>query len=206
MTTRVETRQFAPAAPLAFGVAVANLGYATSFLIVRPHNADAAGTAASIFLTLGGVLAAPVLIALYRRVRHNGPDLAMAALVFGLAGALGSAIHGGYDLAGAIHHVGRAATDAPSQIDPRGLLAFGASALSLLGFAALLWRDQTMPRGLARLAAALGALLLVVYGCRLAVLSTHNPALVISAALAGFVASPAWYAWLGVTFARGRRD
>ena len=171
---------------------------------MRPHNADAAGTAASLFLTFAGLLAAPVLVALYRRVAANGPDIATVALAFGLAGALGSAIHGGFDLANAIHHTSASGSDAPSQIDPRGLLSFGAAAVSLLCFAALIRRDARLPRGLATLAAVLGTLLLVVYGCRLAVLSTHNAALVVSAALAGFVVSPAWYAWLGVTFSRGR--
>jgi len=194
------TRRRSAVGAAAFGVAIANLGYSISFLIVRPHNADTAGTAASVFLTLGGVLAAPVLVALYRRVAPNGRDLALVALVFGLAGALGSAIHGGFDLANAIHHTSASGSDAPSQIDPRGLLAFGAAALSLLCFAALIRRDAQLPRGLATLAAALGALLLVVYGCRVAVLSTHSAALVVSAALAGFVASPAWYTWLGLIF------
>jgi hypothetical protein len=196
------TRRRSVVGALAFAVAISNLGYAISFLIVRPHNADTAGAAASVFLTLAGLLAVPVLVALYRRVTTNGPDLAMAALAFGLAGALGSAIHGGFDLANAIHHTSASGTDAPSQIDPRGLLAFGASALSLLCFAALIRRDARLPRGLATLAAALGTLLLIVYGCRLAVLSTHNAALVVSAALAGFIASPAWYAWLGTVLSR----
>ena len=93
------TRRRSVIGALALGVAISSLGHSISFLIVRPHNADTAGTAASVLLTLAG-------------------------------------------------------------------------------------------------------LLLIVYGWRLAVLSTRNAALAASAALAGVVASPACYAWRGTVLTR----
>jgi hypothetical protein len=111
-------------------------------------------------------------------------------------------IHGGYDLANAVQEPANPIPDLPSQIDPRGLLTFGVAALGLLAFAALLWDGAVLPRGLGRLAAVLGALLVVVYLGRLLILDAHSAAIVVPAALAGFVASPAWYAWLGISLRR----
>src|SRR5262245_3613148 len=82
-------------------VAAANLGYAISFLLVRPANPDAGGAAASAFLLAGGLLALPALLGLYRLV--EGTDLALLAVLLGVVSALGAAIHGGYDLANAIN-------------------------------------------------------------------------------------------------------
>jgi hypothetical protein len=56
-----------------------------------------------VFLLLGGVLATPVLLALRRRIGVAAPELAGWGVLLALAGALGSAVHGGYDLANAIH-------------------------------------------------------------------------------------------------------
>jgi hypothetical protein len=44
-------------------VAAASLGYAVSFLIVRPESPDSGGAAASAFLLAGGLLALPALLA-----------------------------------------------------------------------------------------------------------------------------------------------
>jgi hypothetical protein len=178
------------AATSAFLVAAANLGYAVSFLIVRPDNPDSGGAAASAFLLAGGLLALPALLGLYRLV--EGSDLALLAVLLGVASALGAAIHGGYDLANAINPPATA-LDTPNMVDPRGLLTFGVGGLSLLGFAALL------PRRLSGHAAVLGVLLLVLYVMRLVVLDADNAAIVGIAALAGFVLSPLWYARLGLT-------
>jgi hypothetical protein len=174
----------------ALAVAAANLGYATSFLIVRPDNADAGGAAASAFLLAGGLLALPALLGLYETVRDRDPQLALLAALLGVAGALGAAIHGGYDLANAIH---RPATTlgTPSAVDPRGLLTFGAGGLALLAFAPLMTRAR-------RLTLALGVALVALYVLRLTVLDAGNAVVVGLAAVTGFVLSPLWYARLGL--------
>ncbi len=63
------------AAGSALPVAASNLGYATAFLVVRPDDPDAAGTAASAFLLAGGLLSLPVLVALYGLLRERDPQL-----------------------------------------------------------------------------------------------------------------------------------
>jgi hypothetical protein len=180
-------------------VAATNLGYSASFLVVRPDNPDAGGTAASAFLLAGGLLALPVLLALYELVRTRDSGLALLATLLGVAGALGAAIHGGYDLANAINPP-PATPDLPNQVDPRGLLTFGLGGLALLAYAPLLARPA-LPRTLAPLAVTLGLVLIALYILRLVVLDADNPAVVSIAALAGFVLSPLWYARVGAALA-----
>jgi hypothetical protein len=56
-----------------------------------------------LFLMLGGLLSTAVLAAVYDRLRETEASFALWALLLGIAGALGSAVHGGYDLANAIN-------------------------------------------------------------------------------------------------------
>jgi hypothetical protein len=175
------------AATSALLVAATNLGYSLSFLVVRPDNPDAGGTAASAFLLLGGLLALPVLLALYGLVKEGAPELALLGTVLGVVGAVGAAVHGGYDLANAINPPATV-LDTPNAVDPRGLLTFGVGGLTLLVYAAAL-----APRRLSWLAAGLGVLLVALYVLRLVVLAADNAAIVGIAALVGFVLSPLWY-------------
>ena len=176
-----------PAGTSALLVAATNLGYTLSFLVVRPDNPDAGGSLASAFLLVGGLLALPVLPALYGLVKEGAPELALLGTVLGVVAAVGAAVHGGYDLANAINPPA-AVVNTPNAVDPRGLLTFGVGGLGLLAYAAAL-----TPRRLAWLAAGLGVLLVALYVLRLVVLDADNAAIVGIAALVGFVLSPLWY-------------
>ena len=92
--------------------------------------------------------------------------------------------------------------DAPSQVDPRGLLTFGFAGLAAAGFATLIGATRAWPRGLALLGYLTAVLLVIVYLARLIILSPSNPLVLGPAALAGLIVNPAWYAWLGVTMLR----
>src|SRR3954449_2977867 len=165
-------------------VALCNVAYAASFLVVRPDDPDVGGTAASALLLAGGLLALPVLLGLYRAVAPRNPELALLGAVLAVAGALGAAIHGAYDLANAIHPPSTV-LDTPNAVDPRGLLTFGVAGLALLVFAPLI-----PTRRFAALSATLGVALVALYVLRLVVLDADNVAVVATAALAGFVLSP----------------
>jgi hypothetical protein len=65
-------------------VAATNLGYPLSFLVVRPDNPDTGGALASAFLLVGGLLALPVLLALYGLVKEGAPERGL--LTFGVGG------------------------------------------------------------------------------------------------------------------------
>ena len=80
--------------------------YAYSFLVMR----DAGH--ASIWLLISALASSAALVTLYSRVQATDPTIALWALLLGVTGAIGSAVHGGYDLA----HV----MDRTSDI-PRGL-------------------------------------------------------------------------------------
>ena len=121
--------------------------------------------------------------------------------MFGLAGALAATLHGGYDLANAIHPPDQASS-LPSAIDPRGLGTFGIAGIAMLAFAYLMGRDASFPRNLSYLGYLSGALLIVIYLARLIILSATSPLVLLPAAIEGFIVNPAWYVWLGFALRR----
>jgi hypothetical protein len=110
----------------ALAAAVAGLAYSVSFVILQDS------LLASLFLMLGGVLAVPVLVGLAARLGQPLPVSALVAIVLALAAALGSAVHGGFDLANQLHPPATLPPDLPNPVDPRGLLSFGVAGLALV--------------------------------------------------------------------------
>lgn len=171
--------------------------YAISFIVLE--NVLLSG----LFLMLGGLLATAVLTALFHRVRDIDPSLALWALGLVIFAALGSVIHGGYDLANAINPPATPNTDLPNPIDPRGLLTFGVSGIGLFVIAWLIGRSAGLPKGLSYLGYLLAVLSVILYVGRLIVLSPRNPLIFVPALLAGFVVYPLWYVWAGLVLWRG---
>jgi hypothetical protein len=85
---------------------------------------------------------------------------------------------------------------APNQVDPRGLLTFGVSGLSVLTWAWLVSRAG-LPRGLAALGYLNAALLLILYIARLVIVNANSPVVLLPAVVDGFVVNPLWYVGLG---------
>ena len=95
---RIEAASFERfAGACAILTAIASFLYAVAFVILQNVVLSA------LFLTAVGLLSSAVLVAVYYRVRETNTAFALWALVLGIAGALGSAVHGGYDLANAIN-------------------------------------------------------------------------------------------------------
>jgi len=180
--------------------------YSLSFIVIARSVPNTGALLSALFLTLGGLLSTAALSGLYRRVREVDGGFALLALILGVTAAIGSALHGGYDLANALNppevNVPNLAS-LPSQVDPRGLLTFGMAGISLIIFAALIQRGRQLPKGLGALAYILAALLIIVYPGRLIILDATSLIIVIPAALTGFVINPLWYIWLGVALRRG---
>jgi hypothetical protein len=63
----------------------------------------------------------------------------------------------------------------------------------------LMLRGAQFPRGLGYLGYGLAVLLVLLYLGRLIVLEPTNLAIVVPVLLTGFILSPAWYVWLGLT-------
>jgi Na+/glutamate symporter len=105
-----------------------------------------AQVANAIFLLSGGLLALAVLVAVYARLREVEPSFALLALVLGLAGGLGSAIHGAQEFALEVRKEN--ATDTGlSAVDPRGFLTFAVSGPALLLIGWLVRRGGLFPSG-----------------------------------------------------------
>jgi hypothetical protein len=171
--------------------------YSVAFIVLQNNLLSA------LFLMLGGIFSACALTGLYQRLRGLESGFALLGLLFSLSAALGSAIHGGYDLANALHSPASLNTDLPNPIDPRGLLTFGLAGLGLFLLSWLMAHDMSFPKRLAYLGILSAFLMLVLYLVRLIVLQATSLLIVIPALLEGFVVNPIWHIWLGLRLMRG---
>jgi hypothetical protein len=183
----------------AIAVAVGGFAYSLSFVIFLKNGSDVAATLADLLLMLGGFAVTAVFIALFRRLRETDAGFALWAVVLGIAGAVGSGLHGGFDLAVQVKDpAGTVSALAANPTDPRGLATFAVSGLALLLISWLILAGGRLPKGLGNLGIVGGILLLVIYVGRLTVFNPKNPFLLTVAVVSGFVVNPAWFAWLGM--------
>ena len=184
-------------------VGVGGLAYAIAFLVFK------SALFSDLFLMLSGFFSTAVLVAIYVRVRETNASFALWGLLLGIAGALGSVVHGGYDLSNVLNPLSlvtqAAAAGVPNAIDPRGVLTFGAGGIGLFVLAWLLGRSGQFPRLLVYVGYLAAALLIILYLGRLIVYIPTNPLILIPAALSGFLVNPIWYIWLGVILWSGRK-
>ncbi len=186
----------------------AGLLYSVAFILLARASPSLGALLSALFLALGGLFGSAALVALYKRLiemPETETAFAFWGLMLGLAGALGSLLHGGYDLANAINPPQAnlpGLADLPSPIDPRGLLTFGIAGVSVFVFAWLMGRGKAFPTGLSRLGYLLALALAVIYLGRLVILQATSPVILIPALLAGFLLNPAWYIWLGSALLR----
>ena len=170
--------------------------YSVAFVVLQSNLLSA------LFLLLGGLFSAAALTALYQRLRGTESGFALLGLILTLSAALGSAIHGGYDLSNALHPPASLSPDLPNPIDPRGLLTFGIAGLGLFLLSRLMTQNMNFPKGLAYLGMLSAILMIVLYLGRLIILQATSLAIVIPALLEGFIVNPLWYVWLGLTLFR----
>jgi hypothetical protein len=129
----------------------------------------------------------------------------MAGLAFALAGSVGAAIHGAYDLATVFHPPVidvLAANELPNPVDPRGLLTFAAAGIGLLVLVWLVRSAGQLRNWVGTLGLAVGVLLILIYLGRLIILSPTNPLVAGLAGLTGFILSPIFYVSLGLRLLR----
>ena len=90
------------------GAIVAGIGgivYSVAFLggVVEGWAPELGLTVASIALMAGGLLSVLVLVAVYRRLLESAAAVGLLGLMLVAVGATGAIVHGGYDLANAVH-------------------------------------------------------------------------------------------------------
>ena len=171
--------------------------YAVAFVILQDE------LLSGLFLMLVGLLTSVALLAVYERLRETDASFALLALVLGVAGSLGSAMHGGYDLANAINPPS-SMPDLPNPVDPRGLLTFGVAGAALFVVSWLIRGGRWFPGGLGYLGYLSAILLLALYLGRLIVLDPTSPMILVPALLNGFLINPIFYLWLGLALLRSR--
>jgi hypothetical protein len=189
----------------ALGVAAGGFAYSVAFVVSLDNDARFWLYVQSLCLLVGGVLATAVFVALYERLRVVDAAFALWALVLGVVGALGSGLHGGYDLANLANPPETSTAGLPSQVDPRGLGTFALTGLALLVVSWLMLRGGGFPRLLAYLGLLAAALLLWVYIGRLTILDPESAGVLPFAVVLGFLVNPAWYAWVGLSLLRSAR-
>ncbi len=189
----------------AIAAGIAGFLYALAFIVIARSNADLGGMLSALFLMIGGLLSSAVMAALYTHLREGEGGFALWGLVVGAVGAAGSAVHGAYDLANAIHvpdsNLANLA-NLPSQVDPRGFLTFGVIGIGVLVFAGLITRSGKLPKNLGYLGTLLGILLVVIFLARLIILDATNPVVVVTVVITGFIINPVWNIWLGLQLRR----
>ena len=170
--------------------------YSIAFIVLQSNLLSA------LFLTLGGLFSAAALTALYQRLRGTESGFALLGLMFALSAALGSAIHGGYDLSNTLHPPASLNMDLPNPIDPRGLLTFGVAGLGLFLLSWLMRQEGMFSRNLAYLGTLSAILMIILYLGRLIILQATSLVIVIPALLEGFIINPIWYLGLGLALMR----
>src|SRR6185436_5162260 len=109
----------------AMGAGVLGFVYAVAFVVLKNNLLSA------LMLLLIGLLTTAVVVGVYGRLKETDASFALWALLLGLAGGVGMATHGGFDLSNALHPPTQGFADIPNAVDPRGLLTFGFAGLGL---------------------------------------------------------------------------
>jgi hypothetical protein len=181
--------------------------YSVSFIVVQLLAPDLGRLLSALFLTILGILDTVVLTALFGRFRAVAGEFALWAYVLGSVGAIGTAIHGAYDLANAIHPPAQIVSDAlispPSEVDPRGFLAFLVGGLAILSFSWLITSTGRLSRRLGLIGFGNAATLILLYFGRLIIVTPSHPVIVALAIVNGFIFAPLWSIGLGLVLWRG---
>ena len=177
---------------------VSSFLYSVCFIVLQNN------LLSGLFLMLGGLFSAGALTGLYQRLRGTESGFALLGFLLAVSAALGSAIHGGYDLANALHPPTSLMPDLPNPIDPRGLLTFGIAGLGILIFSWLMTKEMNFPKTLGYLGMLSAVLMIILYLGRLIVLQATSLVIVVPALLEGFILNPIWYIWLGLMLLRSQ--
>jgi hypothetical protein len=181
--------------------------YSIAFIVVQQFAPDFGALLSALFLTITGIFGSVVLTALFGRFRAVAGEFALWAYVLGSVGSIGTAIHGSYDLANAIHPSAAVTpaslANAPSEVDPRGFLAFFVAGLAILAFSWLIVSTGRMARRLGIVGYFTAASLILLYLARLIILMPTHPIVIALAIINGIILTPLWYIGLGLALWQG---
>lgn len=193
------------AGPCATAVGIGGLLYGALFAWIVAGSPDWVPELWFALLLGGGLVTVAVSVALYLRLRAVDEGLALTALLLGLAGSLGGAVHGAFNLAAQINPASVGEEASP---DPGGVFRYltAGLALSLVGWLVIAGRSSGLPKRLGQLALLSGAILVYVYVGRLYDFITPATRPTLWAPfLYGLVLHPVLYLWLGRLLSPPRR-
>jgi hypothetical protein len=178
----------------AIAAGIGGLLYSIAFVADAATDSTVADVLSSVLLMVTALLTLVALVGVHGEVRRVDESYALLALLLASIANAGALIHGGFDLANLVHEPSPS-IDFPNAVDPRGLSAFGLSALAIALFSWLMAADGLFPGALTRLGYVLAVLLTVLYLGRLIILDATNVLVLTAALITGLVASPAWLIW-----------
>lgn len=174
--------------------------YAVAFLIISRNNPQVGFQLSSLFLLIQGIAATAAFVGLFQKLQKIEAGFGLWFLLLGVVGAVGAAVHGGFDLANTLNPPSAGLfRGVPSQVDPRGLLTFGVTAIALFIASWLIQKGKELPKGLGTIGYLASLLLLLLYLGRLTVLNPVNPLILWPAIINGFIVYPIWFIWLGTS-------
>ena len=177
----------------ALAAAAAGVTFTVAFSVVVREGDRWAKWVSALALAGGGLLALPVLVALYALLRDREPEFAFLGVLLGTIGVLATATHGAFDIAGLSKPVKPDLSNVPSFVDPRGFATFGLTALALLVFGLIGLRAGGLDGTVARLAVLSALLLVVLYVGRLTVLDPEANVIKATALISGLIVNPAFF-------------
>jgi hypothetical protein len=178
----------------AIAAAGAGLTFTVTFSVVVREGDRWAKWLSAVALTAGGLATVPVVIALYALFRDREQEFALLGAFLGAVGALATATHGAFDIAGLSKTIKPDLADVPSSVDPRGFATFAVTGLALLVFGVLGLRVGGLDRTVARLAIFAAVLLAVLYVGRLTLLDPEKNVIKATALVSGLLVNPAFFA------------
>jgi hypothetical protein len=194
------TRAFRRVAAVSAAVAVVtSLLYSVTFAVVVRRGSHWAEWTSSTALLAGALAAIVVVLAARERFAGGEPQFAQLAVVLGLAGALGSAVHAAYDLA-ALAKPAESDALGLSPTDPRGFATFALTGLALGLFGVLGHAAGALSSRTRWIALMTAASLVVVFVGRLALLDPNRLVIKVLALACGVVLNPLVLAAFGRSF------
>ena len=184
----------------ALATAIVGVVYSVAFVTVVQNGSRGAEWTAATALTIGGLIAVPVLVAVTTLLGESSSAAAPArlALVVGGIAAVMTALHGAYDLAALAKPAAATAGDI-SPVDPRGFATFALAGFAVGVIAWLARSDARFPQWLSVVGLVLAIALLATWIGRLAVLDPKSAWLRISTAVAA-VLNPVAYVGFATVF------
>jgi hypothetical protein len=169
--------------------------YAIFFLVIA-RQAEFIGLFGSwVILALSGIFTSAAYVGLYGRMKSASEGFALWGLLLGVASSFATLMHGGYQAL----LVGQASGAALSEVDPRGLAAFGVVGLVSFIFSWLIVRSGVLAKTFGYLGLFNALLLVVLY---FATVAGAQTVILISGGLTAVIVGPIWWIWLGLQLLR----